>query len=373
LMGMVYDEIRNDDLIDEHILSSFNAINIPLLRMAVGDQDFFTDGQHPARKYMELLLNTSQKWHGTSVVKKVHQFSDSAARHFDGSSGSFATALDKLSHFLDVTDNRAIKAEGKWVSAAKGKEKLDIAKSIVNRTLNDIVRQCKVPFIKGILSHVWEDSLTLTLLREGKDSKHWEKHIKSAESLALMGNPEKSESLSGHEKIHALHQLDITMDELGFSKRDRQSAKDNIHASLNWIEEGAEKQGPKLQKILSIEEAKKNKHLNTENKKIEEIRDLNEDEKMIQENVKTLPYGCLFDFFINQQKDKNRRKLSWVSTLGNKVLFVDLMGRNPYEVMLARLAIDINRGNVVRVVLKEKRYFETALKNIIKRLRGVGS
>ena len=32
---------------------------------------------------MELLVESSQKWHGTNVIKKIHQYSDSAAKSFD--------------------------------------------------------------------------------------------------------------------------------------------------------------------------------------------------------------------------------------------------------------------------------------------------
>lgn len=376
LMGMVYDEIEQDDSIDTHIRSSFNAINVPLLRMAVNDENFFTDAAHPARKFMELLVDSSQKWHGTNVIKQIHQYSDSAAKTFDGSTQSFVGALKDLTQYLEVTENRAKKAEKKWVSAAQGKEKMELTKAEVEAHLDEILEGCEVKFISDIIQHVWKDSLTLTLLREGKDSEQWEKKTKSAKIISQIGNKNEFMKLSGPEKLAAMHHLDQTMDELGFSKRDRISTKDNIHACLGWQESDEEeknKEKPKLKKVLSIDEAVKSQEVETANKKIEEIRELEDEEKLIMEQVINMPYGSLFDFVINQQNETLRRKLSWVSTMSETVLFVDLVGRHPHKMKLPRLAIDIHRKNVLRVEVQEGGYFKKALNNIMDRLKKIAA
>ena len=178
--------------------------------------------------------------------------------------------------------------------------------------------------------------------------------------------------LSGPDKLAAMHHLDQTMDELGFSKRDRISTKDNIHTCLGWQEsdaKGEDAPKPKLKKVLSIDEAIKSQEVESANKKIEEIRELNDDEKLIMEKVINLPYGSLFDFIINQQKDTLRRKLSWVSTMSETVLFVDLVGRHPHKMKLPRLAIDLNRKNIIKVEVPEGGYFKNALSKIMNRLK----
>ena len=373
LMGMVYDEIENDETIDSHIRSSFNAINVPLLRMAVNDENFFADAAHPARKFMELLVESSQKWHGTNVIKQIHQYSDSAAKSFDGSTASFVDALKDLSQYLEVTENRAQKAEQKWISAAQGKEKMEVTKAEVEKHLEKILEGCDVKFIKDIIQHVWKDSLTLTLLREGKDSEQWQKKTQSAKIIAQIGNKKEFMKLSGPDKLAAMHHLDQTMDELGFSKRDRISTKDNIHTCLGWQEKEKEApestKPPTLKKVLSIDEAVKSQEVATSNKKIEEIRELNDEEKLVMEKVINMPYGSLFDFIINQQKESLRRKLSWVSTMSETVLFVDLVGRHPHKMKLPRLAIDMVRKNIIKVDLPEGGYFKKALNKIMNRLK----
>ncbi|MCB1581535.1 MAG: DUF1631 family protein [Xanthomonadales bacterium] len=371
LMGMVYDEIIKDESIDTNIRSSFNAINVPLLRTAISDESFFIDTEHPARRFMELLVESSQQWHGTNVIKQIHQYSDTAAKSFDGTTGAFVKALKELSDYLSVTKNRAVRAEKKWISAAQGKEKMDLTKAEVESHLTEILEGCDVKFVKDIINHVWRDSLTLTLLREGKESEQWQKKIQSAKTISLIGNKQKFAELTGPEKISAIHHLDKTMDELGFSKRDRLATKDNIHTCLGWQEsdESKDTDKPKLKKVLSIDEVAKSEEIETENKKIEEIRELTDEERAMKERVVNLPYGTLFDFIINQQNETLRRKLSWVSTMSESALFVDLLGRHPHKMKLQRLAIDLCRKNIIKVELPQGGYFKNALTKIMNKLK----
>lgn len=377
LMGMVYDEIGADKQLDTNIRSSFNAINIPLLRLAVNDDTFFSDENHPARRYMELLVQSSQQWHGTEVIKKVHQFSDAAAKTFDGSVHSFDKAATDLEKYLKVKEKRASLAEKKWISAAKGKEKMDITKAKVAEHLDECLKVCQIPFLKDVLKNVWEDALTLTLLREGESSELWSKKIKAASTLSKMGNREAAKELKGPEKIQAMHMLDETMDELGFSQRDRQSTKDNIHSCIAWEAkpDDPDQPSPPLKKVMSIEESKKAEQKQKEkegNKRIEEIRELTDKELVQMEAIINTPYGTFYDFH-TKQSETTRKKLSWVSTLSKKVLFVDLTGRHPDKMDLPRVAIDVTRGNITQVEFKKVGYFQNALNKVMNRLKKLSS
>ncbi|KAA3651847.1 MAG: DUF1631 family protein [Proteobacteria bacterium] len=373
LMGMIYDEIHEDKRIDKDIRSSLNAINVPLIKTAVKDESFFSDQAHPARQFMELLLETSQRWYGTDVIKQVHQFSDHAAKDFDGSREGFVKALKDLSEFLQVTENRAVKAEQKWVSAAQGKEKMQVTKEKVSQELNSILQDCEVKFVRDVVKHVSKDALTLTMLREGQDSDQWQANINTAKVLSQIGNRKKFKNLTGAQKLAAMRHLDETMDELGFSKRDRMTTKDNLHACFNWQEANQKKEQtepPKLKKVQSVDQAAKEHKKETEAvKKIEEIRSLNDREKKLVEQIIHIPYGSLFDFKVGQSGDVIRRKLSWVSTLSERVLFVDLAGRHPHKMGLARMAIDMSRQNIIQVELDSGGYIKKALSRIMNRLK----
>jgi hypothetical protein len=370
VMGMFYEQVKADNSIDGNILSSLNAINIPLIRTSIKDDEFFNNPSHPARQYLEKLIYAAQKWHGTSVVKKLHQFSSSVASEFDGTPQSFDMANEDLESYLRLTERRAKKAEEKWVNAAKGKEKLNVSRHKVEEVVENVAKNALPEFVQNVIKYVIQDSLTLSLLRHGEDSEQWHKNINASTNIAKMANPELIKELTPKQKIESLHHLDQTMDELGFSENDRSRTLNNIKECANAATAGTLTKDIKLSEVSTINKNKTNAK-KAGSVKLEDLRDLTEEEKTELTKIRLMPYGTLFDFIINQQREKIRRKLSWFSPVSNKALFVTLMGSKPYERSLNAIAIDIARKNIIVVKEEKKRYFDSVLKTIFTKLQKI--
>lgn len=370
IMGMFYEQVKEDHSIDSNIISSLNAINIPLVRTAIKDPNFFDSSSHPAREYLEKVIYASQKWHGTSVVKSLHKFSSHIASEYDGSNNSFEAANEELESYLRLTERRAIKAEEKWVNAAKGKEKLEISRHKVEEVVENVSSKAVPEFVKNVIRYVVQDALTLSLLRHGEDSDEWHKNINTSFTIAKMANPDLVKDLTPKQKIESLHHLDQTMDELGFSENDRKKTLNNIKECANAAMTNNLDDDIKLQEVATINKDKKNVK-KAGSVKLEELRPLTNREKTELTKVRLMPYGTIFDFIINQQRDKIRRKLSWFSPVSNKALFVSLLGNQPYERSLNAIAIDIARKNIIVVPIEEKKYFDNVLGNIFSKLKGL--
>jgi hypothetical protein len=370
VMGMFYEEIRADNTIDDNMISSLNAINIPLIRTAINDNDFFEKPNHPAREYLEKIIYASQKWHGTSVVKNLHKFSSNIASEYDGTTQSFDSANEDLDSYLRLTERRAKKAEEKWVNAAKGKEKLEMSRHKVEEVVENVSQNAVPDFVKNVIKYVIQDALTLSLLRHGEDSKEWHKNINTSATIAKMANPELIKELTPKQKIESLHHLDQTMDELGFSENDRNKTLNNIKECAQAATIGELEKDIVLEEVATINKNKKNVK-KAGSVKIEELRPLTDLEKTELTKIRLMPYGTIFDFIINQQRDKIRRKLSWFSPVSNKALFVSLLGKKPYEKSLNAIAIDIARKNIIVVKEEKKKYFDKVLGDIFSKLKGM--
>ena len=61
--------------------------------------------------------------------------------------------------------------ERRHIEAARGKEKLEVAKMRSGAVLEKLLGDQRIPrFSKALLNQAWADVLTLTLLRQGEDS-----------------------------------------------------------------------------------------------------------------------------------------------------------------------------------------------------------
>lgn len=370
IMGMFYDHVKDDATIDSNVLSSLNAINIPLIRTAISDQTFFENNNHPAREYLEKIIDASQKWHGTSVVKSLHKFSSNLASDYDGTNESFSSATDDLDSFLRLTQRRAKKAEEKWVNAAKGKEKLEISRHKVEEVVENVSQHAVPEFVKNVIKYVIQDSLTLSLLRHGDGSDEWHKNINTSTTIAKMANPELIKDLTPKQKIESLHHLDQIMDELGFSDNDRSNTLNNVKECANQATNDTLDENVKLAEVPTINK-NKDKTKKIGSVKIEELRPLTEKEKTELTKIRLLSYGTIFDFLTNQQRDRIRRKLSWFSPVSNKALFVSLLGKKPHELSLNAVAIDLARKNIIIVKEEKNKYFDNVLGKVFSKLKGL--
>ena len=90
------------------------------------------------------------------------------------------------------------------------------------------------------------------------------------------------------------------------------------------------------------------------------------------ERVKQLPFGTWFEFVLNQQGDKARRKLCWFSPVTGRCLFVNPRGGKADERMIGQLARDLLRGNAHVVEESHEKLIDRAWKGIVNALKGVG-
>jgi hypothetical protein len=96
---------------------------------------------------------------------------------------------------------------------------------------------------------------------------------------------------------------------------------------------------------------------------------LTEVEEKMLETLKHVPFGTWFEFAINQQGERVRRKLSWFSPLTGHCLFVNQRGERARECTLEQLARDIVRDQASLVKPEQESMVDRAWKAIVTSLR----
>ncbi len=371
VMGRILDEVRQAEAIDPRLVQGVGQVQVPLMRVAINEPAFFDEPAHPARQFMETMIYAAQQWYGSPVVEELGKFSQLVLHQFDGTSHAFAEAGEDLRKFLQQAETKAKKAESKWIRAAQGREKLELAREEVEQLISRHRRPDMAEFLKNLLELVVKDSMTLTLLREGADSPRWKMQVKAVQALVSMTDPGEAGQISRTERQLAVKELGNMMDQLGFSARDRQVSLRNLDKCAQWVESTREAPAPEpdYDEVSAFNPLSKKRKARQQKKKLEDLRPLTDEENAMLARLRLLPFGSLFDFIQNQQMDKIRYRLSWLSPVSNKALFVTLTGTAPMERTLPSLAIDMVRGNVIYVKPVEKGFFERVMRKIVQSLR----
>ena len=155
------------------------SLKLPLLQLALREQDFFVDPDHPARKLLDAVSLAGSPWLSDDdmdaqwlglLQRAVATVQEDPAATRD----TFVTANHALQGGLLAAARKNELAGRRQVEAARGREKLDLARQRAANEITRLVAGRPLPRFHGVLlEQAWADVLSLTLLRHGQDSDAW--------------------------------------------------------------------------------------------------------------------------------------------------------------------------------------------------------
>ena len=92
-------------------------------------------------------------------------------------------------------------------------------------------------------------------------------------------------------------------------------------------------------------------------------------EEAQMERIKQAPVGTWFEFIINPEGDRVRRRLSWLSTATGDALFVNKRGQKNAEYTLTSLARLMAKGQVDIIEDEKGTVLDRAWENVVAALR----
>ncbi len=384
LVGMLFDFIAKDMRPTGATQSLLTKLQVPVLRVALRDKSFFTRRSHPARQLLNAVAETGQYWIDESegetdrlLVEKMQLVVDRVGAEFDGRDELFDELLTDLSRHMGTLARKAEVAERRHVDAAKGRERLDLARERAVQAVAERLRDRKIPrLVRALLEQAWTDVLALTILRQGGESDVYRRRIgvvdqliagPTADTTVLRSDIEQGLSQVGFhtdEVQGMLQQLlgdgetpkddsTATRTELALRLKAKTRLGEETQPSAAATTAAATTAATTAAAVATPETARSGSPVTPVPLGAGEPLVLNAEERQTLERLKTVPYGTWFEFVLNQQGETVRRKLSWFSTLTSRCLFVNQRGARTEERTLQQLARDIVRKQA-RIVTEER-------------------
>ncbi len=336
LVGMLFDHIANELQESNETRSLLSRLHIPVLRVALADQTFFTRQDHPARELLNTIGEASTRWaddSDTDLIGKMQRLVDQVVSDFNGDVSVFAKLLKDLTQYMQTLARRAELSERRLIEAARGRDRFEAASSTAKADVQRILNESTPdPFVKTLLERAWTDALALSALRHGIASDEYQRAVDAAKQLATDRSAAASDEKlrqtldSGLRQI-GLHKDDVrnVFDGLSVPKEKAENAAENLDAALEAHPRlgGQTKTPPPAQPTESIP--------------------LGEREAEQLARLRRTPFGTWFEFISNQQGDRTRQKLAWYSPVSGRCLFVNQRGMHASDRTLNQLARDMVR------------------------------
>lgn len=189
LLGLMLAHLQRGMRPGSAAAAMLDRLRLPLLRTALADAGVFLQASHPARELLNAVAEAGARWYAPDDVDPqlllhLERIVDGVARSREEPGAAFRAAVAALEPQMQAVARRSEITERRNVEAARGKDKLAIARRRASDVIEAALATARVPvFHRGVLRHAWADALTLAHLRNGDDSAEWTSLVAATEAL----------------------------------------------------------------------------------------------------------------------------------------------------------------------------------------------
>ncbi len=381
LVSMLFEYILQDHNLPMEMQVLLARLQIPYLKAAILDRRLFAHADHPARRLLDEMADAAKGWSIESdrdqrLLNKVRSVVETLLSEFDDDIEVFSRQLDEFRKFLDSSNRRAQLAEQRAAEATRGREKLQQARRRAAQEILSRIDNRNLPaLVNGILTRAWANYLVLTLLRHGEDSKEFRVGLRFVDDFVWsVGSIRTDAERDRLRQLLPLLEKSLRhgLATVAFQDSDVESLMRQLNTlyngQLGLVAEAAAPQAGSDTEPMPIPdsmEAIATPETLQETEAAKPAKPTPEDSPEVQ-RVRALKVGAWVEFEADTERPE-RAKLSWISPISGKYLFVNRRGLKVADKTLEQFASELAAGKTV--VLEELPLFDRALDAIVERLR----
>ena len=335
-LAEVFDFVFADQAIPIQMKVIIGRLQIPVLKAAMIDRDFFLSDEHPARRLVDTLAGASVGWapekgQNDPLYARIESTVQRVLTEFEDDLDLFSDLLRNFTEFLFESEQQvqcrvepAAQAEYEVESDEHAKAQADelIHKHLSERSEDKPLGSFMLPF----LTNEWRDVIAHALQR-GDDSAAACDHAIKTMDLLIWSTEPKTTSEQRRELVAVLpdlvRQLNTGLDAIGWDGEDRATFTRrliNTHTMAIRL-----KKAPEPDSQVAALESRQGKEAIQQLDERRAARQALEDEDPFDAVAQDFKRGMWFDVEI-EVGTRVRCRLSWVSPLRTRLLFTNRDG-----------------------------------------------
>jgi len=344
LVAMLFEFILEDYNLAAPIQVLISRLQIPILKVVIKDNTFFSSNRHPARQLLNVLAKSGIGWteplngNNDALYEKIHDTVHAVLNDYNGDISLFEKLCFDFNQFIKREERKSKIVEQRTKESEVGQIKSRQAQKIVEDTLSSIFKNTQSPIpdiVTDTLKNGWSRVMFLAFLKDEQEHQ-WQRSCKTAEDLVWCIQPlvalnDRQRWISIAPKL--LKELKSGLQEVSYNASGIDSTIIEIRTALtnsfkNNIFKGNEKQSTADQAQASIKDNK-----SAVEKQLDSID--SELEKYLNQ-VELIETGTWFEF--SSENSTYRCKLSTIIKEADCFIFVNRMGLKTFEKTKAELA-----------------------------------
>lgn len=192
LVAMFFDFVLDDRNLPVPIQALISRLQMPILKVALKDKSFFSNGAHPARKLINTIADASIGWDEADQPKKdklynkIFEIVQAINEQLNDSdpNRTFEQRLGELLEYVQQEQHRTALVERRTSQSVEGQARTQQARSVVQELLFGRMSQLQLPpAISQFLVDPWQQLLILIHLKHGDESPEWLEAVQLVDDL----------------------------------------------------------------------------------------------------------------------------------------------------------------------------------------------
>lgn len=364
MVALVFDHILKDPDLPLPMQALLARLQVPFIKVAVLEPQLFAKTDHPARRLLDLLGETSKAWspeadRNRSLYNRIQAVVDAVNDQFVEDPQVFEHQREEFQSFVDDLSARASLTQQRAQEVFRSREKMEQAQSVVTRELIKCTAGKPLPeWARAMLLRHWASYMVLLVLREGEQSQAFKKAMYFAQQVvqAQQAQDDAARKALATVTPALLDQLKEGLTSLGLSGEDVTRLSDTLKAYLDMHAGAAPMSMPAMPPLPPAPSSARltpRKGPQPTQKSLDAVGQLKVDDWVE---------------LIDDKGRKTRGKVSWISSFTRRLLLVTLSGTRLAERPQEELALMLDRGQLR--LLENKPLFDRAMGSIVGKLRG---
>jgi hypothetical protein len=380
LLGLLFDDLIQAIRPGRRTPFLLTLLQVPMLRVALRDKGFFLRADHPARQALNTIAEIGQHWidgpggeSDAALLERIQHAIERVNREFDSDLNLLEQVNDELLTHMQSLAHKADLTERRLVDAARGREKLALAREAASRAIAlRLAAATPNRLLRTLLEQAWIDVLTLTILRQGERSETYRKQLEVADQLVAAG---EATAGAGSRPLAAVwrDEIETGLSQVGYHDDEVRAVVDRLFAPAR-----ADRDDNALsQTDLAMRLKSKMRFGDSvageaplQSAQLRQARlQLNSEEAQMLERLKTMSTGAWFELSGEASGQRTRLKLCWFSALTGRCLLVDQRGACTDERGLEQLARDIVAGDACLSPAERESLLERSWNSVVASLQ----
>ncbi len=359
---MLFSAFLRDDNISVAVKSLLLQLQIPLIKVAMLDNQFFQNSKHPARNVLDTIahLGIGIEDRENTLYKTIQLIIEQLQNTFEQNLTSFNTALTALNRLVGIEKDKTGKQEEETQKAIfKEHARQVVLNELQRHTYKKVIQKELKPLILKQLSSL----MFQRFVRYGKDSSQWNEIVTLLKHLVYSVQPIKN----SEQWVLLNNDSDVLINDIDAQLRTTKLSPGSIDASITALRE------IHSSLIENSEFFQESPDFSLAERSIDEILEAEEEEMPEDEQepphvqIARLPgdvkQGVWFEIYNGEGHALRRVKLSVILFDEAKLVFVDRHGNKVIEKYANEFIEELNEGK--SRIIADHSIFNHALGQVI--------